>query len=125
MLYIFREANFSINYGGRLKIRSKLFTGTALLYVDSVGICTNNRIGGILCRQCIKFNTEHNSIEEADINSHKGLCIDFSNDEWVRSIIIWDNGDYVIEIGGDLTKNSVMDLAKSTKVLENQQIRLN
>ena len=45
------------------------------------------------------INTEHYDIEETDINGYSGLCIDFSNDEWQHSVIIWDNGDYVIEMG--------------------------
>lgn len=64
------------------------------------------------------INTEHHKIEEIDINGHVGLCVDFSDDEHSSALIMWDNGDYIIDIGGDLPKNELEKLAKNTKILK-------
>ncbi len=64
------------------------------------------------------YNTEHNDLEEIEINGHGGLCIDFSDDEHDSSILIWDNDDYILQLSGDLDKESLLILAKSAKILE-------
>lgn len=60
-------------------------------------------------------NTEYYDFEEIEINGHNGLCIDESN----YSYIVWDNGDYILEIYGGLNKNAMMNLAKTAKILKN------
>ena len=65
------------------------------------------------------LNTEHYKLEEVEINGNSGLCIDYSDAIQARVLILWDNGDYILEITADMNKNEVVDLAKSTKVLEN------
>lgn len=65
------------------------------------------------------YNTEYHNFDEIEINGHSGVCLDISNGECDGSIVIWDNGDYILEIVGNLPKNHLVDLAKSTKVLEN------
>lgn len=60
------------------------------------------------------LNTEHHPIEEVDINGITGLCIDFSDDTHDHSLVVWDNGDYILEITADLDKEGIVDLAKST-----------
>lgn len=65
------------------------------------------------------INTEHQKIEEIDINGNIGLCLDFSDDKHSSSLIVWDNGDYIIDIGGNLPKDVLANLAKSTKKIEN------
>lgn len=80
---------------------------------------------GLTLTQCTKiefkphYNTEHHDFEEITINGHSGLCIDFSSDEYNNSILIWDNGNYILELSGDFNKNSLCDLAKSAKILKN------
>lgn len=75
--------------------------------------------------QCAKncfsphYNTEKHDFEEIDVNGHAGLCIDFSDDKHNRSIVVWDNGDYILEIVGNLSKNELLNLAESAKILEN------
>ncbi len=64
------------------------------------------------------LNTEHHDLEEIEINGHGGLCIDFSNDERDRSIVVWDNDDYILQLSGDLDKESLLVLAKSAKILK-------
>lgn len=65
------------------------------------------------------LNTEKGELVEVEINGHPGVFLDFSNDEQYSALVIWDNGDYILEISADLPKNYLLDLAKSTKILEN------
>ena len=64
------------------------------------------------------YNTEDHDFEEIEINGHKGIFIYFSEPEHIRSIVVWDNEDYILELAGDLPKNNLIILAKSAKVLE-------
>lgn len=66
----------------------------------------------------VHLNTENHNVEEVDINGHNGLLIDFTEDERIHSSMLWDNGDYILELSADLPKNELIDLAKSAKVLE-------
>mgnify|MGYP004467196215 FL=1 len=79
----------------------------------------------ILFRQCVKtefdsvhYNTEDKDFEEIEINGHYGLCLEFNSNGYLHSSLIWDNGDYILELSGDLTKIEIINLAKSTKVYE-------
>lgn len=62
------------------------------------------------------YSTEKNSFEEIEINGTTGLYIDFSTEDKNYSTIIWDNGDYIIEIAGAFDKNGIIDLADITKL---------
>lgn len=86
----------------------------------------NNMSGQeIVLSQCTKktydphFDNEHHVFEEIEINSHSGLCMDLSDNEHFGAIVVWDNDDYILEIDSNLSKNDLLDLAKSAKVLEN------
>jgi len=68
------------------------------------------------------YNTENRDLEKVMINGHEGLCIDFSDDEHDSSIVIWDNDDYVLQLSGELDKNTLLVLAKSVKVLKNRKL---
>lgn len=63
------------------------------------------------------YNTENHVIEDVIINGCFGFCIDFSDDKHNSSLVIWDNGDYIIEIIADIDKNSIINLSKIDKVL--------
>lgn len=65
------------------------------------------------------YNTEHRPLEEVIVNGAAGLYIDFSRDTRNHSIIVWDNGDYIIEVDADLDKESTMNLCKINRVCEN------
>ena len=65
------------------------------------------------------YNTEHRQLEEVIVNGAKGLCIDFSRDTKKSALVVWDNGDYIIEVVADLEKESTMNLCKINKVCEN------
>ena len=62
------------------------------------------------------YNTEHYSLEKIKINNADGLCIDFSDNFSNSSLVVWDNGDYVIEIMADLNKESTLNLADLNKI---------
>lgn len=62
------------------------------------------------------LNTEHRKIEEVCINGHVGLGIDFSDSNRTHSLLLWDNGDYIIEIHADLDKKTLLNLAETTKI---------
>ncbi len=61
------------------------------------------------------YNTEKNKLEEISIGEHFGIGLEGKK----SYIVAWDNGDYILEISADLSKSEVLNLAKSTKVLEN------
>ncbi len=60
-------------------------------------------------------NTEHRAPEEIAINGSTGLYIDLSRDS-DKTLLIWDNGDYIFELSADLDKKATIDLAKINKV---------
>lgn len=64
------------------------------------------------------YNTETGVLVEVEINDYYGVFLDLSTDEQKLTLLIWDNGDYIIEISGDLSKERLIDLAKSTKIIE-------
>lgn len=65
------------------------------------------------------YDTEHHNFEDVEINGRSGLCIDFSDDEHYCSMVVWDNNDYILELFGDLSKNQLIELAKTSKISEN------
>ena len=60
------------------------------------------------------INTEKYKMEEVVIDNKNGVYITFENE----SLLVWDNGDYVLEIYSDFTKDNMIDLAKSAKIME-------
>ncbi len=64
------------------------------------------------------FNTEGHYFEEIKINGHDGLYIDFSVKDSIGGSVVWDSGDYIFVLDGDLTKNELINLAKSAKLFE-------
>ena len=63
------------------------------------------------------YNTENGKLFEVEINGHSGVFLDVSDDKQNYTGVIWDNGDYILELVGDLDKNGLLNLAKSAKVL--------
>lgn len=64
------------------------------------------------------LNTEGYYLEEIKVNNCCGLFIDFSSDDYIGSELLWDNGDYILELSGDIDKNFALFLAENAKVLE-------
>ena len=54
---------------------------------------------------------------ETEINGHSGLLADHSHEGYNGAWVLWDNGDYLLSVMGDLPKKDILNLAKSTKVL--------
>lgn len=66
----------------------------------------------------VHYDTEHQDFEEIEVNGHNGLCLDLSDDDSVGSIVVRDNDDYILELFGHLSKNKMINLAKSAKIFE-------
>ncbi len=70
------------------------------------------------CEYNAHYNTEGYTFEAVEINGHDGLYIDYSGKGVILGCVVWDNGDYILSLDGDLTKNELLDLAESAKPLE-------
>ncbi len=76
----------------------------------------------IVLRQWVKseysphLNTEDHALKEVDIGGTTGLYIDYNTDSYDHSFIVWDNGDYIIEINGDLDKKALLNLSDLHKI---------
>lgn len=64
------------------------------------------------------FNTEKSKLINIDINNYKGFLLEIQNKNQSDVYLIWDNDNYILKISGDLDKNTILDLAKSAKVLD-------
>lgn len=64
------------------------------------------------------YNTEGYEIEEIDVNGHDGFFVEFNNDNF----LVWDNGDYVLELYGTLDKDELLNLSKYTKIQQIQNL---
>ena len=63
----------------------------------------------------IEFDPKKEEMIEVDINGHSGMFFDMSYWE-LRNEVVWDNGDYLMIIYGNLPKDELARLAKSAKV---------
>ncbi len=66
-----------------------------------------------------QYNTENIAIEDIEINGYNAICLDFSDDETDSVLIAWDNGDYIIEIMGNLSKEDLKFLAENAEISKN------
>lgn len=90
-------------------------TGTYTMYKNKNTNQTISLLQWVKTHYNPSINTEYSSLEEIDVNDEKGVCIDFSNTAGIKSLVVWDNGDYIIEIIADLDKESTMNLSKINK----------
>lgn len=65
-----------------------------------------------------RLNTEKGELEEEQINGHSGFFLDVSNITDDAFFVIWDSGDYILELAGNLSKNSLLNLANSARFLQ-------
>lgn len=65
------------------------------------------------------YNTEKGKLVEIEINGHSGVILDMSNETDKAVSVIWDNGNYILQLFGNCDKNELLDLVKSAKLLEN------
>lgn len=68
-----------------------------------------------------KIDYERGKLETVYIDEKPGLYIDWSNEKRDSGVIVWDNGDYILEIVGNLNKDEMLALAESTKILKNSE----
>ncbi len=62
------------------------------------------------------LNTENHQIGKVDVKGHKALCIEFGGREQIGSGMLWDNGDYILEVGANSPKNEVINLVNSNEI---------
>ena len=71
----------------------------------------------INCRYYI--DNERSIHHKVTVNGHPGVYIEFHDHSYESGILLWDNGDYILMVDGDLDKNELMNIAKSAKIEEN------
>ena len=98
-------------------------TKTDLSPIHVYTLYTNNSTKQtITLRQWVKssfernYNTENHEVEDVIINGCLGFCIDFSDEKHNSSLVVWDNGDYIMEVLGSLAKDDIMSLSKIDKI---------
>ena len=96
----------------------EIYRGDKRIYTAYVEPDTNR---SIVLMQDVKdgykcnFNTEYREFHEFNIRDNYALYLDISNSEQIRGLIIWDNGDYVLQVSGNFAKDELALLAKNTK----------
>lgn len=68
----------------------------------------------------VYFITEESDLDEFVINGHSGAIFKRWRDYGIENTVVWDNGDYVIELNGNLDKNDLLNLARSIKLSEEE-----
>ena len=64
------------------------------------------------------FDNEHSEIIQMKVNGYDGFIWKSIGSEQGYKEIVWDNGDYIFLIWCNMDENGILDLAKSTKVLQ-------
>ena len=64
----------------------------------------------------VHFDNVHHRIEELQINGQNALFFHSKNAKHKSDRIVWDCGDYVLEIFGDFPQEELIELAESVKV---------
>lgn len=98
--------------------RSNLFSMTAIHENSQTGQTITFRQWAKPEFDSVHYNTEKAKLVEVEINGHSGVFLDLSNDNQNFTQVIWDNGDYILLLAGNLSKTELFNLAKSAKVLE-------
>lgn len=62
------------------------------------------------------FDHEHSEFVEIEINEHDGFIWRAKEPGHKLKAIVWDNGDYIFCIDGNLDENEMINLAKSAKI---------
>ncbi len=71
-----------------------------------------------LKRDCrLYIDNERSVHQKVTVNGRPGIYVDFPRDDAASwGILMWDNGDYILSVDGNLDKNELMKIAKSTKI---------
>lgn len=62
----------------------------------------------------VNVNTEGFEMVRIDINGNEGFIVDMDDDYYIA----WDDGDYILEIIGNIGENALIDIAKSVQKVE-------
>lgn len=62
------------------------------------------------------YDNEQSIYSTVYIGDIPAVYMDSSDENYNFGTLVWDNGDYILEIIGHLTKNELIDLAKSLKI---------
>lgn len=63
----------------------------------------------------MNMNTEKSKIENIEVNEYTAV---YYTDNHGYATIIWDNGDYIISLGSNISKNELINIAESVKKVE-------
>lgn len=63
----------------------------------------------------VNVNTENRPLDYIEINGNDGYIVDLDNNEYYIS---WDNGDYIFDITGNISKNELIKVANSVQKVE-------
>ena len=63
---------------------------------------------------------ENSEWDEVEVDGHGGVFLDLTRNNRNYTSLIWDNGDYIFQLTGDLDKTSALYLAESTKLFQDQ-----
>lgn len=63
------------------------------------------------------FDNEHSEMIEIEINERNGFLWRSKDPGHTLKAVVWDNGDYIFCIDGNLDENAMTNLAKSVKIL--------
>lgn len=64
------------------------------------------------------FDNEGYIMEAIEINGRDGIYLDYSREGITNTLIIWDNGDYILELESNMAKDKAIKLAESAKILQ-------
>ncbi len=64
----------------------------------------------------IHLNTEKGELTDITVNGHNGVCLSIIEDNDNYACIIWDNGDYILEISANMEKEKVLALAEKVEI---------
>lgn len=63
----------------------------------------------------VNVNTEEHPLDYIEINGSDGYIVDLGNNEYYIS---WDNGDYIFDITGNISKDELIEAANSVQKVE-------
>lgn len=63
----------------------------------------------------MNMNTEKSKIENVAVNEYTAV---YYTDNHGYATLIWDNGDYIISLGSNISKNELIKIAESVKKVE-------
>lgn len=64
----------------------------------------------------VHLNTEKGDLIDITVNGHDGVCLSITDDNRSFACIIWDNGDYILEISSNMETDKVLELAEKVEI---------